>query len=183
MSKGLLAVGLIGGLVLGVVASLFFGGFLSANDTTDQTALDDSFRSGYASGFEDGKIEGYNVGFVNGSAASIDAGFNIRDPTYSEVLTFISTDKTDTHTYNFNSYNCFHFCRDFKTAAFNQGLKAGFVYVEFSDGAHGIVCFNTVDRGLVYVEPQTDSIVSLVAGGDYEFIEEPNTVKSVTVIW
>jgi hypothetical protein len=183
MSKGLLAVGLIGGLVLGVVASLFLGGFISANDTTDQTALDDSYRSGYANGFEAGKLEGYNQGFVNGSAASVGSGFNIRDPTYAEVISFISGDNTDEQTYNFNSYNCFHFCRDFKTAAFNQGLKAGFVYVEFQDGAHSIVCFNTVDRGLVYVEPQSDSIVSLVVGGDYEFVEEPNTVVSVTVIW
>lgn len=183
MSKGLLAVGLISGLVLGVVASLFFGGFISANDTTDQTVLDDSYRAGYASGFEAGKVEGFNVGFVNGSAASVDAGFNIRDPTYSEVISFISGDNTDEHTYNFNSYNCFHFCRDIKAAAFNQGLKAGFVYIEFSNGAHSIVCFNTVDRGLVYVEPQSDSIVSLAAGVDYEFVEEPNTVVSVTVIW
>lgn len=183
MSKGLVAAGLLGGLVLGLIAFLVLSGFFSNSDGLAQAALDDSYRAGYASGFEAGKLEGYNVGFVNGSAASVDAGFNIRDPTYSEVISFISGDKTDEHTYNFNSYNCFHFCRDIKAAAFNQGLKAGFVYIEFSNGAHSIVCFNTVDRGLVYVEPQTDSIVSLAAGGDYEFIEEPNTVISVTVIW
>lgn len=178
MSNGLGAVGFVGGLALGLIVSFFLGMFV-----TDPTVLDDSYRSGYNSGFEAGKVEGYGVGFVNGSAAGAGSGFNIRDPTYAEVIGFVEGDKTDSHLYNMVSYNCFHFCRDFKAAAFDAGLKAGFVYVEFADGAHALVCFDTVDRGLVFVEPQTDGFVSLVVGGDYEFVEAPNTVVAFTVVW
>ena len=39
--------------------------------------------------------------------------------------------------------------------------------IEFKEGAHAIVCFNTVDKGLIFVEPQDDNIVILTIGKPY----------------
>jgi hypothetical protein len=47
------------------------------------------------------------------------------------------------------------------------GYRFGFVYTEFWDSAHAIACFDTTDNGLIYVEPQTDEIVSVSVGQPY----------------
>jgi hypothetical protein len=141
------------------------------------------YTDGYSKGTADGFGSGYNQGYVNGSRDGAGTGYNIRDPTYSEMLNFIAVDQTDKNTYDYNVYNCFHFTRDVLDHAFDAGLKAGYVYVEFADGAHAVVCFDTVDRGLVYVEPQSDELVSLVVGVDYELVAEPNTIINYTIIW
>jgi hypothetical protein len=147
------------------------------------------YSDGYSVGSTDGFNSGYSVGYVNGSKDGAGTGYNIRDPTYSEMLNFISVDQTDKNTYDENTYYCYHFCNDVLTNAFSQGLKAGFVYIEFAEGAHAAVCFDTVDRGLVFVEPQGDDIVNVAVGIHYwnrTIYEEPDyddTVISFGIIW
>lgn len=108
--------------------------------------------------------EGYDDGYVQGFKAT---GYNIKDPTYEEAVDFIRSDKTDKKRYVEGNYTCLNFSADFKNNAFEAGYRCGFVYVEFEEGAHGIVCFNTTDKGLIFVEPQDDDIVKLVVGGYY----------------
>lgn len=94
-------------------------------------------------------------------------GYDIRDPTYNEVLEFISSDKTDENEYDPGSYTCINFAADVKNNAFYKGYRCGYVYILFPDSGHAIVCFNTVDRGLVFIEPQSDDVVNLVIGQPY----------------
>ena len=153
-----------------------------------------AYYFGSSSAYQSGLSEGFNNGYADGILDSVGSGYNIRDPTYAEALSFIASDDTETGQYvskhvmswdgtSSHEYTCFDYCNDFLMNAFNQGLKAGFVYIEFEDASHGIVCFDTVDRGLIFVEPQTDDVVSLKAGGAYELVEAPNIVESFTVIW
>jgi hypothetical protein len=58
-------------------------------------------------------------------------------------------------------------------------LKAGYGYVEFEDGAHALVCFDTVDKGLVFVEPQTDELVTVAVGINYW----DYTIVQFDIIW
>lgn len=111
-------------------------------------------------------------------------GYNIRDPSYEEMAFFIGTDKTNENIYSEN-YTCLNFCNDVKQNAFDQGIKCGFVYIEFSDGAHSIVCFKTTDRGTIYIEPQSDQITTVAVGQVFQTIgyEPMGTVKYFTVIW
>lgn len=161
-------------LVLLLVGS--FIGYFSASQLTSYVSV----NTGLSEQERQAAYEsGYNIGLIDGAGS----GFNIRDPSYKEALAFIDSDRTNLNKYNTISYNCFHFCRDFLDNAFASGFKAGFVYVEFPEGAHGMVCFDTVDKGLVYVEPQSDDIISLRVGYEYDFIEEPNEVTGFTVIW
>jgi hypothetical protein len=48
-----------------------------------------------------------------------------------------------------------------------KGYKCGFVYIVFPSSAHTIVCFNTTDCGLVFIEPQNDAIVKPIVGQPY----------------
>jgi hypothetical protein len=86
--------------------------------------------------------------------------YDLRDPTYREALQFIFSDQTDKNQYN-QSYNCVNFADDFVSNAIREGFRCGYVIVEFSETRHALVCFNTSDKGLIFVEPQNDNLVTL----------------------
>lgn len=44
----------------------------------------------------------------------------------------------------------------------DEGFRAAYVYIEFpGDRAHSVAAFDTVDRGLIFIEPQYDDEVEL----------------------
>jgi hypothetical protein len=103
---------------------------------------------------------------------------NVRDPTYQEALQFISSDQTDKNQYN-QSYTCINFANDFVNNALNRGYRCGFVIIDFPESCHAIVCFNTSDKGLIFVEPQTDELVTLSTGQPYA----GRTVLRFSITW
>jgi len=94
---------------------------------------------------------------------------NLRDPTYQEALQFVSSDQTDKNQYN-QSYTCVNFATDFVNNAVGEGYRCGYVIIEYSETSHtshAMVCFNTSDNGLIFVEPQNDKLVTLASGQPY----------------
>jgi peptidoglycan hydrolase CwlO-like protein len=147
---------------------------LQANITslqTEITALEneviESFNLGYAEGETEGYQVGYDVGYDQGVEDGAGSGWYIRDPTYAEAIAFINSDITDENEYIPGYYVCYDFTADLSANAFQIGYRCGFVYIEFSDSAHAIACFNTTDSGLIYIEPQTDEIVDVAVGQTY----------------
>lgn len=144
---------------------------------TLQETITESYQTGYG--------EGYTQGVEDGAGT----GFNIRDPTYQEALQFIASDQTEQNQYNEETYTCFEFVADFEANAFQVGYRVGFVFIEFVDGAHSIVAFDTVDKGLIFIEPQDDEIVTLTVGQTYwdRIIYEPPDYNDIiirfVVIW
>jgi len=92
--------------------------------------------------------------------------YNIRDPTYEEALQLICSDQTDKNQYN-ESYTCINFADDFINNALNEGYRCGYVTIEFPEARHAIVCFNTSDNGLIFLEPQNDEIITLTTEQQY----------------
>jgi hypothetical protein len=98
----------------------------------------------------------------------IACGESSRDPTYREALQFILSDKTNLNQYHEGTYTCANFAVDVENNAVKSGYKCGYVIVFFPDGeSHAIDCFNTTDRGLIFIEPQTDAVVTLNLGQPY----------------
>lgn len=85
---------------------------------------------------------------------------NLHNPTYQEMCTFIYTDTTDSNEYDWNHYTCEDYSRDVTDNARKAGYKSGFVTLYSSPYDHAIVCFETSDMGLYFVEPQLDIIFS-----------------------
>jgi hypothetical protein len=52
-------------------------------------------ETGYQSGNNSGYSLGFSEGYVEGVIDGAGTGYNIRDPTYEEMVNFIATDKTD----------------------------------------------------------------------------------------
>lgn len=101
---------------------------------------------------------------------SLSDRYHLHDPTYEEVLDFVEYDTTDQNVYSAVSigYICAHFARDFNNNAEDEGIKCGIVYFyanyyndyyeDYIDFGHAISCFNTIDEGVIYVDPQDDTL-------------------------
>jgi hypothetical protein len=119
-------------------------------------------------------------------------GFVLNDPTYAMMKSFLASDLTNTHPFDVNNYNCSNFSADTIANAAKQHIRCALVYILFHNSAHFIVAFNTLDKGLVYIEPQADAEVNLIVGRHYwqsiitslVFIPSyDDTVVSFTIIW
>jgi len=158
---------------------------LQANITslqTEITSLENEVIESFDLGYAEGETEGYQVGYDDGYEQGVEdgagSGWYIRDPTYSEAIAFIISDRTDQNEYT-DDYVCYDFTADFNTNAFQMGYRCGFVYIEFPDSAHAIACFNTTDRGLIYVEPQNDRIVDVAVGRIYS----GDIIVKMGIVW
>jgi len=134
--------------------------------TSLENEVVESFNLGYSEGEAEGYQVGYDEGYVQGVEDGPESGWYLRDPTYDEAIAFINSDKTDENDYT-QDYVCYDFTADFDSNAFQVGYRCGFVYIEFTDSAHSIACFNTTDSGLIYIEPQSDEIVDIAVGQIY----------------
>lgn len=146
-------------------------------------------QPGYIEGNFSGYAQGLTSGYLKGLIDGAGTGYTIRDPSYQEMLDFLAQDKTDESQYDVNDYNCYDFTRDVCNNASAAGIRIGDVYIEFPDSAHALICFNTTDRGLAFVEPQNDQIVTLEIGQPYfdrtlfKTPEYDDTVVSIGIIW
>jgi len=149
-------------------------GFLKGNSTGYGLGDERGYKVGYVegnvTGYLTGKDEGFSIGYTVGVKDGAGRGTTLHDPSFMEMLEFLRLDKTDQKFYSYPSYVCHDFASDVKRNAFNAGLKCFYVTLDFppsADGGHAIVAFNTTDRGMQYVEPQSDQIMSVIIGQPY----------------
>ena len=123
-------------------------------------------------------------------------GYNIKDPTYKDMMSFIMEDRTDNKEYIEGEYICEDFTADVCNAAEREGIRCASVSLRYPDGlGHAIIAFNTIDKGLIYIEPQTDELVEpeigehfykcvvTKAGYYYEKPDYNDTIQKILVIW
>ncbi|MCX8171838.1 MAG: hypothetical protein N3E47_07785 [Candidatus Bathyarchaeota archaeon] len=182
----------------------YYTGFKLGNETGYSLGYESGFKRGKYSGYEQGYEIGYSTGFKAGNSTGfslgyetgylqgvidgIGRGFTIRDPTYMEAMNFVKTDQTDKNKYVERNYTCINFAADFKMNAFKMGCRCGLVYIEFPESAHTLVCFNTTDEGLIFIEPQTDCVVRVEVGirywrdNGYLYLGD-DTIVRYLIIW
>jgi hypothetical protein len=104
----------------------------------------------------------------NITGVSINQTVEIKNPTFKEVKEFILQDTANKHQFITNKYECRHFATDVNNNAEAAGIRCAFVLLCYKNGQHAVVGFETVDRGMIYIEPQTDAAIQPVAGGEYQ---------------
>lgn len=105
--------------------------------------------------------------------------YDLHDPTYSEVEDFLQDDKTDQNEYIEGEYICVDYASDVNKNAMKEGIQCAFVDIRFPASAHAIVAFNTTDEGLIFVEPQNDTIIpDLEQGQEYYQILDKHTSQN-----
>lgn len=120
---------------------------------------------------------------VSMELAKIDYNYEFKDPTYYEMKEFLARDKTDLNEYREGlfgflfPYVCTNFARDVKRNAIKQGIRCAGVVIWFEDNKlnrafHVIVAFNTIDKGVIFIEPQTDEEARIVPGTEHFYSNE-----------
>ncbi len=86
------------------------------------------------------------VHLVNNSSAA--------DPTWNELLVFITADDTDRTPYVEQSFVCADFAEVVHNNAEEAGIRSGYVGIDFEGAGpgHALNVFHTTDRGLVFVD-------------------------------
>lgn len=116
-------------------------------------------ENAYAKGHADGKEEGLK--------ALEQYDLLLKKPTYNEVMAFIKEDGTD----QLMVANCLTRAERLNDEAINHGIWCYVVLFNYFTGEHygfhAIVAFDTKDKGLVYIEPQTDDVVKCDIGVEY----------------
>jgi Tfp pilus assembly protein PilE len=104
---------------------------------------------------------------VNYDRMTTGYGYVLKDPTYQQMKSFIAADRTDANEYIDDSYVCGDFSADVKKNANEQNIRCAYVVIDHPGTGHVIVAFNTTDRGMIYIEPQSDEEVNLRVGKEY----------------
>lgn len=87
--------------------------------------------------------------------------YELHDPTYSELMTFLYKDKTNKEEYVEDMFACGDFAREVNNNAEEQGIRCAFVVVHLRGMDHACVAFNTTEAGIRFFEPQSDQRVDL----------------------
>lgn len=111
-----------------------------------------------------------NIGPMNEMACFYKQTHN---PTYAEMVKFINLDTTETNKYT-DEYVCHDFSMDVIKNAKSKGIEAGYVTMLGEPNNHAIVVFRTTDKGLYYLEPQSDIIF---AQSQMDFMVNQNRYK------
>ncbi|MDD5127825.1 MAG: hypothetical protein PHR43_07025, partial [Dehalococcoidales bacterium] len=97
------------------------------------------------------------------------------DPTFDQLITFLSQDKTENNSYIANVYDCSQFSRDIHNNAEAKGIRTAEVHARFENDTigHALNAFLTTDYGLVYVDctEAPDKIARVKTGKDLRSIE------------
>ena len=195
-------VALIGGLVavdlavyLSVTSSTFDENVASAYDGSYEQGYDQTYEVGYQEGYGEAYHKGYSKGYEIGRGSSSKEAaahrVELHNPTYKEVIDFLADDKTDSNPFIKGEYVCFDFAAELNNNAEAGGIRAAYVRIRAREWGHAVVAFETVDRGLVFIEPQSDNNVPLVIGEPYPWqqvganrpMNYDDAVVEIQMIW
>jgi len=137
-----------------------------------------SYQQGYEEGAIAGKLEaeaniktrleesqaiGYDLGYRCGLGEA-HCDFCLNQPSHKQVLAFLDIDDTD----ELQGVNCIVFTQRLLQNAHEAGWLCYPVILNFTEGgSHVLVAFDTVDKGDVFIEPQTDEEVEVEVGKEY----------------
>lgn len=147
--------------------SSYMYGFSEGN----RTGYEDGYKAGYKKGFE----EGYKAGVID----AVGRSYTLRDPVSIELEEFLEADETETLRWSPEGYSPIDLAAKLKENAAKNGFRCGLAIVYHEAGITVLNCFNTVDKGLIYVEPWSDRMFTLKLSDYYMQWK----VLKITIIW
>jgi len=177
----------IGGIYSDKIAAAYVDGYA---DGFAQT-YDISFQEAYGEAYDKGYDKGYEIGLETGPKEGVARMVELYNPTYKELREFLARDNTDAKPFIEGKYVSFHFAVELNNNAEANGIRAAYVRIRAKEWGHAVVAFETVDRGLVFIEPQSDKDVSLVMGEPYPWQQVgasrpanyDDAIVKIQVIW
>ena len=118
---------------------------------------DVGYQEAYGEAYDKGYDKGYEIGLETGSKEGVATRVELRNPTHKEMREFLAGDETDSNPYVAGEYNCVDFSAQLSNNAEANGIRVAYVRLRSEKWAHVVVAFETTDRGLIFIEPQSDS--------------------------
>ena len=156
--------------------------YISFASSTSTETITKAYYSGYEDGYAEMYLvayqeaggEAYNKGYdkwygigMNGLSQAGDPKVKLYNPKYTELQEFLARDQTDSNLFISGEYVCFDFAAALNNSAEARSIRAAYVRIRSREWAHAVVAFETVDKGLIFIEPQSDREVRLVVGEPY----------------
>jgi len=159
-----------------------------------QTGHDTSYNQGYSQGknegYDAGYKSGYEAGFKPSPEQKVSSSYALKNLTYQEMKAFLDQDTTNSNKYNEDEYVCTDFAAGVNNNADAAGIRCAIVDIFYPEGyGHTIIAFETTDRGLIFIEPQFDIEVKIIAGQSYSQINNftppprDDTINRFLVVW
>jgi len=169
------------------IMAAYHGSYEKAYAQTYEVGYQEAYGEAYKKGYE----KGYEVGLGIGSTEGVATRVELRNPTNKELIEFLASDKTDSNAYIRGEYVCFDYSADLNNNAEANGFRAAYVRIRFKEWGHAVVAFETADRGLIFIEPQSDRDVELVIGEPYPWqaagagrtTDYDDVILNIQIIW
>ena len=166
-------------------------------------AYEDSYDNGYTQtynvGYQEAYPEAYDRGYEKGHEIGLETSDKIgltqmtvlTNPTRKEMREFLAHDKTNDNSFIINEYVCSDFSAELKNNAEANGIRAAYVRIRSTEWRHAVVAFETTDRGLIFIEPQSDREVELVTGKSFPWymvgavsaLRSIDPITEIQIIW
>ncbi len=145
------------------VAHAFGDGYDQAYSQT----YDTSYETAYDKAYDKGYTKGYEIGLGRIYKDRVGSLVELHNPTYRELKDFLAADETNYNTYVSGEYVCYDFVAELNNNAEAAGIRAAYVRIRSKNWAHALAAFETVDRGIIFIEPQSDKEVDIEIGKPY----------------
>ena len=152
---------------------------------------DVGYQEAYGEAYDKGYDKGYEIGLETGSKEGVATRVELRNPTHKEMREFLARDETDSNLYVAGEYNCVDFSAQLSNNAEANGIRVAYVRLRSEKWAHVVVAFEATDRGLIFIEPQSDREVELVIGepfpwysvGAVSALSPYDPIVEIQIIW
>ncbi len=169
------------------VANAYNDGYYQAYDQTYKAGYQEAYDKAYDRGYN----KGYEISLGNESNEQVSSLVELHNPAYQELKEFLANDKTDSNVFVSGEYVCFDFAAELNNNAEARGIRAAYVRIRAKEWAHAVVAFETIDRGLIFIEPQSDTEVELVVGKSYPWwlagasspLSYADALEEIQIIW
>lgn len=108
---------------------------------------------------------------------------SLKNINYSELISFLENDTTDELIYS-DSFNCIDFSLTLLHKASLQNISSGIAILDYHTwSGHCISCFNTLDEGLIFIEPQSGTDYDIT--NDIKILGEysSKTIYAIHTFW
>lgn len=152
---------------------------------------DVGYQEAYSEAHDKGYDKGYEIGLGTGSTEGVATRVELYNPTHKEMREFLARDETDSCSRITGEFVCSDFAAQLNNNAEANGIRAAYVRIRAKEWGHAVVAFETVDRGLIFIEPQSDREVKLVIGESFPWylagaispIGYHDPVVEIQIIW
>jgi len=175
----------------GIYSDKIAAAYADSYDDGHAQTYDIGYQEAYSEAYDKGYGKGYEIGLEIGSKERVAEMVELSNPTHKEMREFLARDNTDANPFVTGEYVCSDFTAEVNHNAEANGIRAAYVRIRSEKWGHAVVAFEIVDKGLIFIEPQSDREVDLVIGEPFPWssvgavspLTSYDPIVEIQIIW